>query len=168
MGWIKRCSINSAHCVALTNIFSWNFCVNLNRDTWLTETKRKMSSLHGLVSWSAFSRTIYKIQEMFQGSTRQKIFPFLTEKQQRHRDTSRHPVTTLPKMHTPQTAAETWQQAALQVFLVILQSKHLLTSPSPACEPTLTRQDTAPTPLACFPLELFTGRLQVWYKLVWN
>ena len=42
---------------------------------------------------------------MFHGSTRQKIFHFLTEKQQRDRDTSRYPVTTFPKIHTPKNGS---------------------------------------------------------------
>lgn len=101
-GWIKRCSINSAHCVTLTNIFSWNFLANLNRDATQRDQKWNISSFHGLVRWFAPLQTIYKVREMLRVSTRHKIFHFLTEGAVRTQEPRGHPVTTFPKDVHPQ------------------------------------------------------------------
>lgn len=89
--------MNSAHGVTLTNIFSWKFCVNLNREVTHRDQKESIFSFQGLGRWSALSQTIYKRQEMWCMSTRHKTFRFLTEEQQGDRETCRRPVATLPK-----------------------------------------------------------------------
>lgn len=114
-------------------------------------------SFHGLVRWSAFLQSIYKIQEMLHVNTRHKIFLLLTEEQQGDRETSGRPVTTFPKDAHPQE----WQwkpgsKLPLQFFLVVLKYKHFLTFPSQAHEPTTRRRSRiqAQVLLLSFPLRI--------------
>lgn len=131
IGWIKRCSVNSAHCGTLTNIFSWNFCVNLYRDVTHRDQKVDIFSFYSLVRWSAFSPAVYNIQEMLH-----EYISFSRGRSSKGTGNLVHtPPSPSPKMHTPAAAVEAWQRATLPILFGCLKYKHFPPFPSPGHKP---------------------------------
>lgn len=104
---------------------------------------------------------------MLHVSTRHKIFHFLTGGAAGGQGASWMPCHLSQRCVPPRMAVETWQQATLKFFLVVFKIQALSDISLPAYEPHPDLAGYKPTSSSLvFPLELFTGCLQIRYKLV--
>lgn len=106
----------------------------------------------------------YKVQELLYVGTRHKRFHFLTQGVAVGQGTWWTPCHLLPKDVHPRMAVDAWQQATHNNFLAVRIQAHSHI-PSLAVSPQLGERQGLGL-LRSFPLELCTGRLQIWYKLV--